>query len=66
MCDPADGRVLAQCSASIWCNGEDLVTRHGWTKEYLNCGSLLQEFDRDRVSKNRFDVMKSHEEMEDE
>ena len=66
MCYLEERLVLEEPSASIWCNGEDLVTRHGWTKEYLNCGSLLQEFDRDRVSKNRFDVMKSHEEMEDE
>ena len=30
-------------------------------EEDLNCGALLQEFDRDRVSKNRFEVMQSHE-----
>ena len=30
-------------------------------EEDLNCGSLLQEFDRDRVSKNRFELMQSHE-----
>lgn len=28
----------------------------------LNCDALLQEFDRDRVSENRFEVMQSHEE----
>ena len=27
----------------------------------LNCGAMLQEFDRDRVSRNRFEVMQSHE-----
>ena len=33
-----------------------------WTDEKdLNCGDLLQEFDSDRVSKNRFEVMQSHE-----
>jgi hypothetical protein len=38
-----------------------------WIDEVdLNCGALLQEFDRDQVSKNRFEVMQSHEEvMED-
>ena len=28
----------------------------------LNCGAMLQEFDRDQVSKIRFEVMQSHEE----
>uniref|UniRef100_A0AAV1UK42 Chromo domain-containing protein n=1 Tax=Peronospora matthiolae TaxID=2874970 RepID=A0AAV1UK42_9STRA len=28
----------------------------------LNCGALLQDFDRDRVSRNRFEAMQSHEE----
>ena len=38
-----------------------------WTDEVdLNCGALLQEFDRDQVSKNRFEVMQSHEEARDE
>ena len=27
-----------------------------------NCGAVLQEFDRNRVSRNRFEVMQSHEE----
>ena len=38
-----------------WTDGED-----------LNCGALLQELDRDRVSKNHFEVMQSHEEAVDE
>lgn len=34
-----------------------------WVDEAdLNCGDLLQEFDRDRASKNRFEVMQSYEE----
>ena len=38
-----------------------------WIDEVdLNCGALLQEFDRDRVSKNRFEVMQSHEAAVDE
>ena len=28
----------------------------------LNCGALLQDFERNRVSQNRFEVMQSHEE----
>ena len=33
-----------------------------WIDEVdLNCGVLLQDFDRDRVSKYRFEVMQSHE-----
>ena len=28
----------------------------------LKCGALIQEWDRERVSKNRFEVMPSHEE----
>ena len=28
----------------------------------MNCGASLKELDRDRVSKNRFEVMQSHEE----
>ena len=35
-------------------------------EEDLNCGDLLQEFDRDRVSNNRFEVMQSHEAAVDE
>ena len=32
-----------------------------WIDEVdLNCEALLQEFDRDRVSKNRSEVMQSH------
>ena len=31
----------------------------------LNCGAMLQDFDRDRVSRNRFEVMQSHEEVGD-
>ena len=27
-----------------------------------NCGALMQEFDRDRIRLNRFQVMQSHEE----
>ena len=30
-------------------------------EEDLNCGALLQGFYRDRVSKNHFEVMQSHE-----
>ena len=38
-----------------------------WTYvENLNCGALLQEFDRDRVNKNGFKVMQSHEAAVDE
>lgn len=34
-----------------------------WVDEAdFNCGALLQEFDRDRASKNRFEVMQSFEE----
>ena len=34
-----------------------------WIEEAdLNSGAMLQEFDRDRVSRNRFEVMQSHEE----
>ena len=34
-----------------------------WIDEaILNCGAMLQEFDRDQVSKNRFEVMQSHKE----
>ena len=34
-----------------------------WLEEVdLNCGALIQERDRDRVQKNRFEVMQSHEE----
>ena len=32
-----------------------------WVEEDLNCSALLQESDRDRVSRNRFEVMQSHE-----
>ena len=33
-----------------------------WIDEVdLNCGALLQGFDSDQVSKNRFEVMQSHE-----
>ena len=33
-----------------------------WIDEaHLNCGALLQEFDRDRVSQNCFEVIQSHE-----
>ena len=33
-----------------------------WVDEaYLNCGALIQEWDRYRVQKNRFEVMQSHE-----
>ncbi|WP_369333609.1 chromo domain-containing protein [Corallococcus praedator] len=28
----------------------------------LNCGALLREFERDRVRRNRFEVMQTHEE----
>ena len=28
----------------------------------LSCGALIQEWDRDRVRKNQFGVMQSHEE----
>ena len=28
----------------------------------LNCGALLQDFERDQARKNRFEVMQSHEE----
>ena len=31
-------------------------------KADLNCGALIQEWDRDRVQKNRFEVMQLHEE----
>ena len=38
-----------------------------WIDEVdLKCWALLQEFDRDRVSKNRFEVMQSHEAAVDE
>ena len=38
-----------------------------WIDEVgLNCEALLQEFDRDRVSSNRFEVMQSHEAAVDE
>ena len=38
-----------------------------WIDEVdLNCGALLLEFDRDRVSKNRFEVMQLHEAAVDE
>ena len=38
-----------------------------WKDEVdLNCGALLQDFDRDRVSKKRFEVMQSHEAVVDE
>ena len=34
-----------------------------WVDEVdLNCGAMLQEFDRDRMNRNRFEVMQSHEE----
>ena len=34
-----------------------------WVDEAdLNCGALLQEFERNRISRNRFEVMQSHEE----
>uniref|UniRef100_M4BJ95 Chromo domain-containing protein n=1 Tax=Hyaloperonospora arabidopsidis (strain Emoy2) TaxID=559515 RepID=M4BJ95_HYAAE len=34
-----------------------------WIDEaILNCGAMLQEFDRDQVRKNRFEVMQSHKE----
>uniref|UniRef100_A0AAV1VNM2 Reverse transcriptase n=1 Tax=Peronospora matthiolae TaxID=2874970 RepID=A0AAV1VNM2_9STRA len=33
-----------------------------WVDEAdLSCGAILQEFERNRVSRNRFDVMQSHE-----
>ena len=33
-----------------------------WVDEVdLNCGALVQEFDRDRVGKSRFDAIQSHE-----
>ena len=28
----------------------------------LNCGAMLEEFERNRISRNRFEVMQSHEE----
>ena len=32
-----------------------------WVDEAdLNCGALLQEFDRGRISRNRFEVMQTH------
>ena len=31
-------------------------------KADVNCGALIQERDSDRVQKNQFEVMKSHEE----
>ena len=35
-----------------------------WVNEAdLSCGALIQEWDRDRVRKNRFEVMQSHEEV---
>ena len=38
-----------------------------WLDEVdLNCGALIQEFDRDRVSKKRFEVIPSHEAAVDE
>ena len=38
-----------------------------WTdEEDLNCGDLLQKFNRDRVSKNVFEVTQSHEAAVDE
>ena len=38
-----------------------------WTdEEDLNCGALLQEFDRDRVSNNLSEVMQSQEAAVDE
>ena len=38
-----------------------------WTdEEDLNCGDLLQNFNRDRVSKNVFEVTQSHEAAVDE
>ena len=34
-----------------------------WVDEAsLNCGTLLQEFERDRARRNRFEVMQVHEE----
>ena len=34
-----------------------------WVDEAdLNCGALIQDFDRDRASRNRIEVMQSHEE----
>ena len=34
-----------------------------WVDEVdLNCGALLQDFERDRARQNRFEVMQSHEE----
>uniref|UniRef100_A0AAV1VIB7 Chromo domain-containing protein n=1 Tax=Peronospora matthiolae TaxID=2874970 RepID=A0AAV1VIB7_9STRA len=38
-----------------------------WVDEAdLSCGAILQEFERNRVSRNRFDVMQSHEGKSDE
>uniref|UniRef100_A0AAV1VET2 Reverse transcriptase n=1 Tax=Peronospora matthiolae TaxID=2874970 RepID=A0AAV1VET2_9STRA len=38
-----------------------------WVDEAdLRCGAILQEFERNRVSRNRFDVMQSHEGKSDE
>ena len=34
-----------------------------WIDEIdLNCGALLQEFERDQVNRNHFEMMQSHEE----
>ena len=38
-----------------------------WVDEAdLSCGAILQEFERNRVSRNRFEVMQSHEGKSDE
>ena len=56
------GRV--QCQYLVQWKGSVDPT---WIDEVdLRCWALLQEFDRDRVSKNRFEVMQSHEAAVDE
>ena len=50
---------MAECTSSTWYNGRSIAFH---CEADLNCGAIMQDFDRDRVSRNRFEVMKSHEE----
>ena len=51
------GRILKHYLVR-WKEHSDIT----WIDEAdLTCGALLQEFDRDRVSRHRFEVMHSHE-----
>ena len=61
MYDQGERHVMVECIGNLvhWKGYSD----PSWIDEAdLNCGAMLEEFERNRISRNRFEVMQSHEE----